>query len=616
MSEPRAAPKPRWESALAEAKRLLRAQRGRLIAAGLLMLVSRLAGLVLPASSKFLIDDVLGQGRLGLLVPLALAAGGATLFQAATGFTLSQLVGVAAQRQIAEMRKRLHAHVLRLPTAYFDGTKSGELIARVMNDAEGIRNLVGTGLIQLFGGLVTGVVALGVLLWVSWRLTLANLLVLGAFAGLMAFAFRKLRPVFRERSRIQAEVTGRLGESMGGVRVVKAYTAEAVEERVFGAGIDRLFANVRTTMTGVSAVTAGSTALMGIVGTVMIVAGGRSVLAGEMTLGDLVMYVFFTGLLVAPVAEIASVGTQLTEALAGLDRIREIFTRATEDEGELEREPVERVVGEVVFEAVGFEYEAGAPVLSEISFRAPAGSTTALVGSSGSGKSTLIGLVLAFHRPQRGRILVDGRELSALRLRDYRRHLGAVFQENFLFDGTIAENIAYARPEAALAEVLAAAAVAHCDEFVSRFEKGYDTVVGERGVKLSGGQRQRVAIARAILADPAILILDEATSSLDSESEALIQDGLARLRQGRTTFVIAHRLSTIRAADQILVIEGGEIVERGGHAELIALGGRYRQLHDRQHRLESDRFVNPGEDFTPEPTPPPAATPVPPAERL
>lgn len=616
MSEPRAAPKPRWESALAEAKRLLRAQRGRLIAAGLLVLVSRLAGLVLPASSKFLIDDVLGQGRLGLLVPLALAAGGATLFQAATGFTLSQLVGVAAQRQIAEMRKRLHAHVLRLPTAYFDGTKSGELIARVMNDAEGIRNLVGTGLIQLFGGLVTGVVALGVLLWVSWRLTLANLLVLGAFAGLMAFAFRKLRPVFRERSRIQAEVTGRLGESMGGVRVVKAYTAEAVEERVFGAGIDRLFANVRTTMTGVSAVTAGSTALMGIVGTVMIVAGGRSVLAGEMTLGDLVMYVFFTGLLVAPVAEIASVGTQLTEALAGLDRIREIFTRATEDEGELEREPVERVVGEVVFEAVGFEYEAGAPVLSEISFRAPAGSTTALVGSSGSGKSTLIGLVLAFHRPQRGRILVDGRELSALRLRDYRRHLGAVFQENFLFDGTIAENIAYARPEAALAEVLAAAAVAHCDEFVSRFEKGYDTVVGERGVKLSGGQRQRVAIARAILADPAILILDEATSSLDSESEALIQDGLARLRQGRTTFVIAHRLSTIRAADQILVIEGGEIVERGGHAELIALGGRYRQLHDRQHRLESDRFVNPGEDFTPEPTPPPAATPVPPAERL
>ncbi len=616
MSEPRAAPKPRWESALAEAKRLLRAQRGRLIAAGLLMLVSRLAGLVLPASSKFLIDDVLGQGRLGLLVPLALAAGGATLFQAATGFTLSQLVGVAAQRQIAEMRKRLHAHVLRLPTAYFDGTKSGELIARVMNDAEGIRNLVGTGLIQLFGGLVTGVVALGVLLWVSWRLTLANLLVLGAFAGLMAFAFRKLRPVFRERSRIQAEVTGRLGESMGGVRVVKAYTAEAVEERVFGAGIDRLFANVRTTMTGVSAVTAGSTALMGIVGTVMIVAGGRSVLAGEMTLGDLVMYVFFTGLLVAPVAEIASVGTQLTEALAGLDRIREIFTRATEDEGELEREPVERVVGEVAFEAVGFEYEAGAPVLSEISFRAPAGSTTALVGSSGSGKSTLIGLVLAFHRPQRGRILVDGRELSALRLRDYRRHLGAVFQENFLFDGTIAENIAYARPEAARAEVLAAAAVAHCDEFVSRFEKGYDTVVGERGVKLSGGQRQRVAIARAILADPAILILDEATSSLDSESEALIQDGLARLRQGRTTFVIAHRLSTIRAADQILVIEGGEIVERGGHAELIALGGRYRQLHDRQHRLESDRFVNPGEDFTPEPTPPPAATPVPPAERL
>lgn len=566
MSEPRAAPKPRWESALAEAKRLLRAQRGRLIAAGLLVLVSRLAGLVLPASSKFLIDDVLGQGRLGLLVPLALAAGGATLFQAATGFTLSQLVGVAAQRQIAEMRKRLHAHVLRLPTAYFDGTKSGELIARVMNDAEGIRNLVGTGLIQLFGGLVTGVVALGVLLWVSWRLTLANLLVLGAFAGLMAFAFRKLRPVFRERSRIQAEVTGRLGESMGGVRVVKAYTAEAVEERVFGAGIDRLFANVRTTMTGVSAVTAGSTALMGIVGTVMIVAGGRSVLAGEMTLGDLVMYVFFTGLLVAPVAEIASVGTQLTEALAGLDRIREIFTRATEDEGELEREPVERVVGEVVFEAVGFEYEAGAPVLSEISFRAPAGSTTALVGSSGSGKSTLIGLVLAFHRPQRGRILVDGRELSALRLRDYRRHLGAVFQENFLFDGTIAENIAYARPEAALAEVLAAAAVAHCDEFVSRFEKGYDTVVGERGVKLSGGQRQRVAIARAIIVEPQALILDEPVSALDVSVQAQVLNLMLDLQQrfGVTYLFISHDLAVVDlVCDEVLVLQHGRVVERG-----------------------------------------------------
>jgi subfamily B ATP-binding cassette protein MsbA len=605
-------PKVRWGSALAEARELVWRQRGRLGLAFLVMLVGRLAGLVLPASSKYLIDDVLSGGRIDLLMPLALAAGAATIVQAVTSFVLSQVLGVAAQGQIAEMRKRLHAHVLRLPTGFFDSTKSGELIARVMNDAEGIRNLVGTGLVQLAGGIVTALLAFGVLVWVNWRLTVAILVVLAVFGGGLAFAFRRLRPIFRERSKIQGEVTGRLGESMGGVRVVKAYTAEAEEERVFSGGIDRLFRNIRSTMTGISAVTAGSTALLGVVGTVMMLAGGRAVLSGSMTLGDLVMYVFFTGLLAAPVAEIAAIGTQLTEAFAGLDRIREIFGRETEDRDDADRAPVEQVVGEVAFEDVWFEYEKGTPVLRGVSFRAAAGSTTALVGTSGSGKSTLIGLVLAFHRPQRGRILVDGRDLAGLRLREYRRHLGAVFQENFLFDGSIAENIAYARPESSREEVLRAARIAHCDEFVSRFEKGYETIVGERGVKLSGGQRQRVAIARAILADPSILILDEATSSLDSESEAMIQDGLARLRLGRTTFVIAHRLSTIRAADQILVVEGGEVVERGTHAELLRLAGRYRQLHDRQHRLESDLFVNPGEDFTPEPEParaPAAATP-------
>ncbi|MBZ0090326.1 MAG: ABC transporter ATP-binding protein/permease, partial [Thermoanaerobaculia bacterium] len=374
-------------------------------------------------------------------------------------------------------------HVLRLPTGYFDGTKSGELIARVMNDAEGIRNLVGTGLVQLAGGMLTAALAFGVLLWLNWRLTLVILIVLAGFGGGLAFAFRKLRPIFRERSKIQAEVTGRLGESLGGVRVVKAYTAEPVEERVFSGGIDRLFQNIRGTMRGISAITAGSTALLGLVGTVMVLAGGRAVVGGSMTLGDLVMFVFFTGLLVAPVAEVASIGTQLTEAFAGLDRIREIFGRATEDEQDAGREAVDRVVGDVAFEAVGFEYEAGVPVLEAVTFHAAAGSTTALVGSWGSGKSTLIGLVLAFHRPQRGRILVDGRDLTTLRVREYRAHLGAVFQENFLFDGTIAENIAYARPEAARERVLAAAAVAHCDEFVARFEQGYDTVVGERGVK-------------------------------------------------------------------------------------------------------------------------------------
>ncbi len=600
----------RLDAAWREARELVWRQRGRLGLAFAVMLIGRLAGLVLPASSKFLIDDVLGEGKRELLVPLALAAGLATLVQAATGFALAHLLGIAAQGQIAAMRKRLHGHILRLPTRYFDTTKSGELISRVMNDAEGIRNLVGTGLVQLCGGLLTAALALGVLFWLNWRLTAAILGVLLLFGLMLAFAFRRLRPIFRERNKIQAEITGRLGESLGGVRIVKAYTAERLEGEVFGRGIDRLFANIRTTMTGIAGVTALSTALLGVVGVIMMTIGGRSILAGSMTLGDFVMYIFFSGLLVAPVAEIASIGTQLTEAFAGLDRIREIFGQATEDEEDQTREPVGELRGEVVCEDVGFAYEADAPVLSGVSFAAPAGSTTALVGSSGSGKSTLIGLLMAFHRPQRGRILVDGRDLARLRLTDYRRHLGAVFQENFLFDGTIAENIAYSRPTASRDEIEAAARVAHCDEFVTRFELGLDTVVGERGVKLSGGQRQRVAIARAILADPTILILDEATSSLDSDSEAMIQDGLGSLRAGRTTFVIAHRLSTIRSADQILVIEGGEIVERGRHDELLALGGRYRQLHDRQFGLEADRFLNPGEDFTPVESPAGSVTPV------
>ena len=608
--------KVRYDRAWAEARALVWQHRKRLGIAFGLMLVGRLAGLVLPASSKYLIDDVLAHGRRELLLPLALAAGAATLVQAATSFGLTQLLGIAAQREIAEMRKRLHAHVLRLPTRFFDSTKSGELISRVMNDAEGIRNLVGTGLVLLAGGFLTAGLALGVLIWLNWRLTLLNVVVVGAFGALLAFAFRKLRPVFRERSKIQAEVTGRLGESMGGVRVVKAYTAEPEEERVFSGGVGRIFANVRKTMTGISGVTAASTALMGVVGTILIVAGGRAIFGGSMTLGELVMYVFFTGLLVQPIAEIAAIGTQLTEALAGLDRIREIFGQATEDQEDAEKGTVDAVRGDLAFEDVWFEYEENQPVLRGVSFVAGAGTTTALVGSSGSGKSTILGLVLAFHRPQRGRIVVDGRDLAALRLREYRRHLGAVFQDNFLFDGTIAENIAYSRPDATRAEILAAASVANCDEFVNRFEKRYDTIVGERGVKLSGGQRQRVAIARAILADPSILILDEATSSLDSESEALIQEGLARLRQGRTTFVIAHRLSTIRAADQILVVEGGEIVERGRHAELLAANGRYRQLHDRQYKLETDRFINPGEDFTPEPEAEAATAGATPADRL
>jgi len=413
-------------------------------------------------------------------------------------------------------------------------------------------------------------------------------------------AFKKLRPLFRERGKINAEVTGRLTESLGGIRIVKSYTAEKREQIVFTHGVHRLFRNVARSITGVSATSSASTVIIGAIGVIMIMVGGRAIVTGRMTLGDLVMYIFFTGLMAAPLVQIASIGTQITEAFAGLDRINEIKQVATEDEDDGTRQPLPSVRGDIQFENVSFEYNPGVPVLKNISFHAPAGSTTALVGSSGSGKSTLIGLVMAFNRPLAGRVTVDGIDLASARLRDYRAHLGVVMQENFLFDGTIADNIRFSRPRATREEIREAGRVAHCEEFVEGFEKKYDTVVGERGIKLSGGQRQRVGIARAILADPRILILDEATSSLDSESEAMIQDGLRRLRHGRTTFVIAHRLSTIRSADQILVIEGGEIVERGTHAELLAANGRYRQLYDKQYHFESDRFINPGEDFTPE----------------
>jgi ATP-binding cassette, subfamily B, putative efflux pump len=606
----------RFASSWAEAKALIWARRNRLALGLGLMLVSRGAGLVLPATSKFLIDEVIGKHRIELLGWLAAAGGIATLVQAATSFALSQILGVAAQRSITEMRKSVQQHVERLPVSYFDSTKSGELLSRIMNDAEGIRNLVGTGLVELVGGLVTAVVAFAVLLWLSWKLTLVNLAALLLFGGGMTLAFKRLRPLFRERGKIQAEVSGRLVESLGGIRIVKAFTAEKHEEVVFAKGAHKLFRNVARTMTGVSGVSALSSVVIGAIGVAMTLVGGHAILDGSMTLGDWVMYVFFTGLLAAPLIQISAIGTQITEALAGIDRIRELKRLATEDAGDVARSTLPSVRGDVRFEGVSFAYVPDVFVLRDVSFHAPAGSTTALVGSSGSGKSTLIGLVMAFHRPASGRVLVDEVDLATVRLRDYRAHLGVVLQDNFLFDGTIAENIAYSRPRASRAEIEAAARIAHCDQFVSGFEKGYDTVIGERGVKLSGGQRQRVAIARAVLADPTILILDEATASLDSESEAMIQDGLKKLRRGRTSFVIAHRLSTIRSADQILVLEKGEIVERGTHAELLALGGRYRELYDRQYHFEEDRFVNPGEDWTPEPVEAARARPPTDARRL
>jgi ABC-type multidrug transport system fused ATPase/permease subunit len=607
-----ASPKKKIDSAAAwrEFRELLWVHRRRLGIGLTLMMISRLAGIVLPALSKYVIDDVIGKGRHELLVPIALAAGAATIVQAITSFGLSQILGVAAQRAITDMRKRVQAKVMRLPVRYFDSTQTGVLLSRIMSDAEGIRNLVGTGLVQLVGGVVTAVISLGVLLYLNWRMTIVTAVVLGLFGGGMAYAFRRLRPLFRERGKIQAEVTGRLTEALGGIRIVKSYTAEKREEIVFTHGAHRLFRNIAQSMTGVSATTSGSTVIIGVVGVVMIWMGGNDIVAGRMTLGDFVMYIFFIGLLAAPMISIASIGTQITEAFAGLDRIREILNMQTEDEADEGKASLGEIRGDIRFEDVWFEYNPGVPVLKNVTFHAAPGTTTALVGSSGSGKSTLISLVMAFNRPLQGRIIVDGRDLSDIPLRDYREQLASVLQENFLFDGTIADNIGYARPGSTLDEIKHAARVAHCEEFILKFPEGYDTIVGERGIKLSGGQRQRVSIARAILAQPRVLILDEATSSLDSESEEMIQDGLKQLRSGRTTFVIAHRLSTIRSADQILVMEGGEIVERGTHEELLARDGRYRQLYDKQYKLETNRFINPGEDWTPEPPKPVALKPA------
>src|SRR3954467_399265 len=489
-----------------EVKALILAPRGRLGLGLALMLVNRLSGLVLPALSKYLIDDVIGKSRADLLIPLAMAAGAATLVQAVSSFALSQVLGVAAQRAITEMRRRVEAHVARLPIGYFDSPQAGVLISRIMSDAEGIRNLVGTGLVQLAGSVVTAIAALAYLYYLNWFLTSITIVALAAFGGGMALAFKRLRPLFRERGKINAEVTGRLNETLGGIRIVKTYTAEKREELVFTKGVHRLFRNIARSITGVSAITAFSTVVIGVIGMMMIIVGGRAILAGTMTVGEFMTYILFTGLMAAPVVQIASIGTQISEAFAGLDRIRELLQTRTEDADDHLLAPIGSLQGAVEFEDVSFEYNAGVPVLKNVSFRAPAGTTTALVGSSGSGKSTLISLVMAFNRPSTGALRVDGRDLTAIRVRDYRSQIGVVLQDNFLFDGTVGDNIGYGRPEATIDEIREVSHVAHADEFIEQFEQQYDTVVGERGVKLSGGQRQRVAIARAILADPRILV--------------------------------------------------------------------------------------------------------------
>jgi subfamily B ATP-binding cassette protein MsbA len=569
---------------------LVKPRRGMLAAGFVLMAIGRAASLVLPASTKVLIDDVVGKSRTELLLPLLGAVGAATLVQAATSFTLTQVLSKGAQRLIAELRTKLQAHVTRLPVAYFDGQKTGNLVSRVMNDVEGIRNLVGTGIVELAGGFVTSLFALVVMATLSPLLTGLTVLFLAIFAvGLLA-AFGVLRPVFRERAKIYGEVAGRLNETFAGIRVVKGYHGEGREESVFAEGVSRILANVLRSITGMSTLSVSSTLLLGAVGGVVMWVGTRQILAGSLTVGGLFTYTVLLGFLVAPVFQVVGIGTQLTEALAGLERTKEVFSETREDVDPRRSVDLPAVRGEVVFEEVRFAYGGGKEVLHGVSFRAAPGTVTALVGPSGSGKSTVIGLVAAFQTPATGRVLVDGVDLSTVRLPSFRSQLGVVLQEAFLFDGTIRENVAFSRPSATEEEVVAACRVARVDEFAEGFEKRYETVVGERGVKLSGGQRQRVSIARALLADPRILILDEATSSLDSESEALIQQGLAELLKGRTTFVIAHRLSTIRRADQILVVEAGLVVERGRHEELMAARGRYAEMVTRQAGIGIELF--------------------------
>ena len=570
--------------------------RRNLFVVGLvLVFINRAAGLVLPGSTKYLIDDVVQKHRQELLIPIVAAVGVAVLIQAVTSYSLIQLLSTSAQRLIADMRIRVQEHIGRLPVRYYDGNKTGALVSRIMSDVEGVRNLVGTGLVEFIGGLFTAVIAFGLLLKINATLTLVALGFLLIFGLILRKAFTSIRPIFRERGKINAEVTGRLTESLGGVRVVKGFHAEAREAAVFEAGALRLFENVRRSLFATSIIGLASTLLMGIVSVTVMVVGGRLLLAGTMTIGDFFAFTLYLGFMVAPVFQMVGIGTQITEAFAGLDRMHEVLGEQPEDVDPVRTVRLERIQGNVRFENVTFEYEPGKPVLHGITLDAPSGAVTALVGSSGSGKSTLIGLVAAFAKPTTGSVCVDGIDVATVRLDSYRSQLGVVLQDNFLFDGTIKENILFGRPSATDNDVLVAAQIARVDEFALKLDNGFDTVVGERGVKLSGGQRQRVAIARAILADPRILILDEATSSLDTESEAMIQEGLAALMKGRTTFVIAHRLSTIRSADQILVLEEGVIVERGNHRELLARSGRYFDLYMRQAGLEANRFINPGE---------------------
>jgi ABC-type multidrug transport system fused ATPase/permease subunit len=588
-------PKPKLKKVLPDVWKLIKPRRWLLGGSFLLMIVNRASGLILPASTKYLIDNVMGKHQLSLLPIIVGVVVGATILQGITSFTLTQILSKEGQRLIAELRMKVQAHIGRLPVAFYDENRTGTLVARIMTDVEGVRNLIGTGVIDFFGGVLTALFAFGYLIKLSVQMTVVTFVILVIFGLILQRAFKTIRPIFRERSKINAEVTGRLTESLGGVRVVKGYHAEESEARTFATGANRLLANVISSLTAQSFMALASTAVLGVVGALVMYLGAHQVVAGTLTTGGYVTYVMFLAFMIAPIVQLVSIGTQLTEALAGLDRTNEILAEKEEDSEPTRVTTLPTIQGDVAFRDVTFEYEAGKPVLHGISFESRPGTVTALVGSSGSGKSTIISLICGFHTVTGGAILIDGVDLSTIRLSSYRQQLGVVLQETFLFDGTIRENILFSRPNATEDQLMEACRIARVDEFADRFPDDYDTIVGERGVKLSGGQRQRISIARAILADPRILILDEATSSLDSESEAMIQDGLNFLMKGRTTFVIAHRLSTIRRADQILVIEQGTILERGTHESLYQLQGRYYDLYTRQHGLETNLFLAPGE---------------------
>jgi subfamily B ATP-binding cassette protein MsbA len=580
---------------------LIKPRRGLLLLGFVLICISRVCGFALPISSRYLFDNVIKRHQVGMLFPLTMAVLGATAIQGVTAFTLTQLLSIEGQKLIAQLRRNVQKHIGRLPVTYYDANKTGQLVSRIMSDVEGVRNLIGTGLVEFFGGILTAVIAFVILLRINAAMTLLVLAIVLTFGITLSRAFRTIRPIFRERGRINAEVTGRLTESLGGVRVIKGYHAEEREANVFGEGVQRLLDNVRKSMTAMSVMALSATVLMGLVGAMIMYLGAKNMLANRISEGQYLEFVSLLALMIAPIISVVNIGTQLSEALAGLERTRQVMSERPEDEDPTRTYAIGPINGEVEFDQVTFAYNPDHDVLHAISFTSRPGTVTAFVGPSGSGKSTTIGLISAFYKPTGGKITVDGIDLDTVQLPSFRSQLGVVLQETFLFDGSIRDNVVFAKPDASEEAFLEACRIARVDEFAEKLDDKYDTVVGERGVKLSGGQRQRLSIARAILADPRILILDEATSSLDSESEAMIQEGLSHLMKGRTTFVIAHRLSTIRRADQILVVEDGRIVERGTHAQLFRLRGRYWDMYTRQHALDDNLFLAPGEgDSVPE----------------